>query len=217
MGQATALDKLERPEDAAAVLATLAQQVKGQPAQEAEVALAQAGVASRPGHEAEARAFLEHVLALSPSPEVTRTAQVKLAALEDPARAPAIQAYFHEEHEELRLLRLATALETSPKDPYLHYLLGRRLLQVDAPLEALPHLTQVLQQGPLPDAIRREDVRLKIQAAYLAGDCGTVHHEVGALPDYGPAFRATCSEWAERCDFEQARFQGPLVPHEAFR
>ena len=217
LGQATALDKLERPEDAAGVLATLAQQVKGQPAQEAEVALAQAGVASRPGHEAEARAFLEHVLALTPSPEVTRTAQVKLAGLEEPARAPALQSYFREEHEELRLLRLETALEALPQDPYLHYLLGRRLLQVDAPIEALPHLTQALQHGPLPDALRREAVRLEVQAAWLAGDCGTVHHEVGALPDYGPALRASLSEWAERCDFEQAHFQGPLVPREAFR
>lgn len=217
LGEATALDKLERPDDAAKLLATLAEQVKGQPAQEAEVALAQAGVASRPGHEAQARAFLEHVLALAPSPEVTRTAQVKLAALELPARAPAIQSYFREEHEELRLLRLAVALEALPQDPYLHYLLGRRLLQQDAPLEALPHLGEALRQGPLPDALHREAVRLKVQAAYLAGDCGTVHHEVGALPDWGPAFRASTSEWAERCDFEQAHFQGPLVPREAFR
>ena len=211
LGQATALERLERPDDAAGVLAALAGQVKGQPALEAEVALAQAGVAARPGHEAEARGFLEAVLKLAPSPEVTRTAQVKLAALDVPARAPAIQAYFRESQEELRLLRLSLALGTLPGDPYLHYLLGRRLLQVDAPVEALPNLSRALD-SPLPEALRREALKLKVQAAYLAGDCGAVRHEVGLLPDLGPAFRATTSEWAERCDFEARVFGGPLVP-----
>ncbi|PTL80409.1 hypothetical protein [Vitiosangium sp. GDMCC 1.1324] len=216
LGQATALDRLERPEEASQVLVKLAEQVKGQPALEAEVALAQSDVASRQGNKEQARALLERVLSLSPSPEATRTAQVKLAALDSEARAAPIQAYFRESHEELRLLRLANALQTMPKDPYLHYLLGRRLLQVDAPAEALHHFTQALE-GELPEAIRREALRLRVQAAYLAGDCGAVRHEVGALPDYGPGFRAVATEWAERCDFEDTHFGGPLVPRDAFR
>ncbi|HYO51978.1 hypothetical protein, partial [Archangium sp.] len=216
LGQATALARLERPDEATQVLGALAEQVKGQPSLEAEVALAQADTASRRGNKEQARAFLERVLALAPSPEVTRTAQVKLAALESEARAAPIQAYFRETQEELRLLRLATALETAPRDPYLHYLLGRRLLQVDAPVEALHHLSKALE-GELPEAIRREALRLRVQAAYLAGDCGAVRHEVGALPDYGPAFRALTSEWAERCDFEDRQFWGPLVPRDTFR
>jgi len=216
LGQATALDRLERPDEATQVLGALAEQVKGQPSLEAEVALAQADTASRRGNKEQARAFLDRVLALAPSPEVTRTAQVKLAALESEARAAPIQAYFRETQEELRLLRLATALESTPQDPYLHYLLGRRLLQVDAATEALPHLTRALE-GELPEAIRREALRIRVQAAYLAGDCGTVRHEVGALPDHGPAFRAVTTEWAERCDFEDRHFGGPLVPRDAFR
>ncbi len=216
LGEATALDRLERADEAAQVLETLAEQVKGQPSLEAEVALAQADVASRKGNAEQARAFLDRVLALDPSPETTRTAQVKRAALDSEARAGPIQAYFRETHEELRLLRLATALETTPKDPYLHYLLGRRLLQVDAPALALPHLSQALE-GELPEAIRREALRLRVQAAYLAGDCGAVRHEAGALPDFGPAFRAVATEWVERCDFEDGHFRGPLVPRDAFR
>jgi tetratricopeptide (TPR) repeat protein len=216
LGQATALDRLERPDEATQVLGALAEQVKGQPSLEAEVALAQADTASRRGNKEQARAFLERVLALAPSPEVTRTAQVKLAALESEARAAPIQAYFRETQEELRLLRLASALESTPKDPYLNYLLGRRLLQVDAATEALPHLSRALE-GELPEAIRREALRIRVQAAYLAGDCGTVRHEVGALPDHGPAFRAVTTEWAERCDFEDRHFGGPLVPRDAFR
>ncbi|MGZ3460033.1 MAG: hypothetical protein ACXU86_16190, partial [Archangium sp.] len=216
LGQAVALDRLERPDDASQVLEKLAGQVKDQPSQEAEVALAQADVASRQGNKPRAHAFLDQVLSLNPSPEVTRTAQVKLAALDSDVRAAPIQAYFRESHEELRLLRLATALQAAPQDAYLHYLLGRRLLQVDAPTEALPHLGKALE-GELPEALRREALRLRVQAAYLAGDCGAVRHEVGALPDYGPAFRAVSTEWAERCDFEDQHFGGPLVPREAFR
>jgi tetratricopeptide (TPR) repeat protein len=216
LGQATALDRLERSEEASQVLVALAEQVKGQPALEADVALAQADAASRQGLKEQARAFLERALALAPSPEVTRTAQVKLAALESEARAAPIQAYFRERHEELRLLRLATALEATPKDPYLHYLLGRRLRQVDAPAPALHHLTRALE-GPLPEAIRREALKVRLEAAFLAGDCGAVRHEAGALPDFGPAFRAVATEWMERCDFEDRHFGGPLVPRDSFR
>ena len=216
LGQATALDRLERPEEASQVLVTLAEQVKGQASLEAEVALLQADVTSRQGRKEQARAFLERVLALAPSPEVTRTAQVKLAALESEARAGPVQAYFRETHEELRLLRLATALEATPKDPYLHYLLGRRLRQVDAPAQALHHLSRALE-GELPEAIRREALRLRVETAYLAGDCGAVRHEAGALPDFGPAFRTVATEWVERCDFDDSHFRGPLVPRDTFR
>ena len=87
---------------------------------------------------------------------------------------------------------------------------------MEAAPEALPHLARALE-APTPEAIRRETLRLRLQAAYLAGDCGTVRHEVGALPDLGPAFRATAAEWAERCDFEDAHFGGPLVPRGPFR
>jgi tetratricopeptide (TPR) repeat protein len=216
LGEATALDRLERADEAAQVLAKLAEQVKGQPALEADVTLARADVAARKGNVEQARAFLDQVLALNPSPETTRTAQVKRAALDSPVRATPITAYFRETQEELRLLRLATALETAPKDPYLHYLLGRRLLQVNAPVLALPHLAQALE-GELPEAIRREALRVRLQAAYLAGDCGAVRHEAGALPDFGPAFRAVAAEWVERCDFEDSHFGGPLVPRDTFR
>jgi len=215
LGQATALDRLERPDEASAVLARLAGEVKGQPAMEAEVALAQADVASRSGQMAPARAFLERVLTLAPSPEVTRTAQVKLAALDSPVRA-ALQGYFQDEAEELRLLRLSTALQTAPQDVYLHYLLGRRLLQVGAPRPALRHLTLSLEGAP-PDAIRRETRRLQVQAAYLGGDCGAVRHLAGSAPGESTALRALRAEWAERCDFDARHFGGPLVPRDAFR
>lgn len=218
IGQAAALDQLDRTAEAAQVLAALAERSKEQPALEAEVAMDQADMALRLERLDEARRFLERVLALAPSPELERTAQVKLSALDSPARLETIERYFRDPREELRLLWLSRALVVEPREPYLHYLLGRRLQQADAPGLAMEHLQRSLEaEQRLPEALRREALRLRIETAYLAGDCGAVRHEVGALPDFGPAFKAAATEWAARCDFEDGAFGGPLVPRQAFR
>lgn len=224
LGEASALQRLERKEEAAEVLGRLAARVKGQGAQEAEVLLAQADLALERARPDEARGHLQGALQLAATPEATRTAQVKLAALESPARTAAIGGYFRQDAEELRLLRLALALEALPRDPYLHYLLGRRLAQAGAPRLALEHLGEALSGasggppgGELTPEIRREALRLKVESAYLAGDCGAVRHEVGALPELGRAFAREVGEWRARCDFEDRQLKGPLVPGEAFR
>ncbi|QSQ16695.1 hypothetical protein [Myxococcus landrumensis] len=217
MGEAAALSSLERYDEATAVLSTLAQQVKGQKVTEAEVAMARADVESRREQPSQARVYLDTVLALDATPELTRTALVKLAALESTARREAIDAYFLAPREELRLLMLARALQAVPSDPYLNYLLGRRLQQVGSPFLAGEYLQRALADETLPPALRREALRVKVEAAYLSGDCGAVRHEVGVLPDFGTAFKATALEWMERCDFEEKTFRGPLVPRQAFR
>jgi len=115
-------------------------------------------------------------------------------------------------------LRLALALGALPRAPSLHSLLGRRLAQAGAPRLALEHLAKALGAGEaLPEEIRREALRLRVESAYLAGDCGAVRHEVGALPELGRAFAREAQEWQARCDFEDRHLKGPLVPEEAFR
>ncbi|HYH96832.1 tetratricopeptide repeat protein, partial [Hyalangium sp.] len=221
MGQALALDQLDRTTEAAQLLATLAQQpkVKEQPALEAEVVMDQADMALRLEKLDEAKQYLERVLALAPSPELTRSAQIKLASLDSPSRLSTVERFFRSRKEELRLLYLSRSLETSQRDPYLHYLMGRRLQQVGDPTLGREHLSLALASGgeALPEAIRREALKMLVESSYLAGDCGAVRHEVGALPDFGPAFRKAASEWGARCDFEDAAFHGPLVPRQAFR
>jgi hypothetical protein len=130
-----------------------------------------------------------------------------------------VERYFRSRKEELRLLYLSRALETAPKDPYLNYLLGRRLQQVGDPGLAMEFISRALTSTgeELPEAIRREARKLMVESSYLAGDCGAVRHELGALPDFGPAFRKAADEWGARCDFEDAAFQGPLVPRQPFR
>ena len=219
LGEAAALSTLERYDDAATVLASLAdtERVKGQLVLEAEVAMARADVELRREQPDAARRFLDTVLAKDAGPELTRTAQVKLAALESPARKAPIDAWFRATDDGLRLLLLSRALAMTPRDPYLNYLLGRRLNQVGAPGLAGEPLQQALMEEGLPEALRKEALRLRVESAYLAGDCGAVRHEVGALPDFGPAFRANADEWRQRCDFEETTFRGPLVPRQAFR
>jgi tetratricopeptide (TPR) repeat protein len=219
VGQAAALDQLDRPAEAAQLLATLADKTKDQPALLAEVAMDQAEVALRLQKLDEARQHLERVLALAPSPELERGAYIRLAAIESPSLLRAVEFFFRGRKEELRLLHLARALELNPKEPYLHYLLGRRVQQVGDPSLAVGYLREGLSLGgqAMPEALRRETLRLLVEASYLAGDCGAVRHEVGALPDFGPAFKAAAVEWLARCDFEDATYQGPLVPRQAFR
>ncbi len=219
IGQAAALDQLDRASEAAQVLSALAEKTKDQPAMLAEVAMDQAEVALRLEKLDEAKQHLERVLALAPSPELERGAHIRLAALESPSLLRAVELFFRSPKEELRLLRLARALEAAPQQPYLHYLLGRRVQLVGEPSMAVEYLQRGLALGGpgQPEAIRRETLRLLVEASYLAGDCGAVRHEVGALPDFGPAFKAAALEWVARCDFEDATFQGPLVPRQAFR
>ncbi|AKQ67605.1 hypothetical protein A176_004517 [Myxococcus hansupus] len=217
LGEAAALSQLERYADADAVLAAVTERVKGQAVLEAEVAMARADVALRREQPGEARGFLDTVLAKDAGPELTRTAQVKLAAMESNARQAPIDAYFRASQDEVRLLLLARALTAVPSDPYLNYLLGRRLQQVGSPTLATGYLQQALAAEGLPDALRREALRLRVESAYLSGDCGAVRHEVGALPDFGAAFRAATDEWRARCDFEEKTFRGLLVPRQAFR
>jgi tetratricopeptide (TPR) repeat protein len=219
MGQAVALDQLDHTAEAAQLLATLADKVKSQPALLAEVVMSQADMALRLQRLDEAKKFLEQVLALAPSPELTRSAQIKLAALDSPSRLEATERFFRARHEDLRLLYLARALQAAPRDPSFNYLLGRHLLQAGDPTLAVEYLTEALADGgsELSEALRREALRLLVESSYLAGDCGAVRHQVGALPDFGPAFKAEASEWVARCDFEDAAFHGPLVPRQAFR
>ncbi len=215
LGQASALARMERKADAAQVLIELANRVKEQPALAAEVALAQADLAVQRGKLEDARGILGRLLELGPSPAIERTARARLAGVNSPAAGPALAAYFQPGQEDVKLLVLREALARDPKNPYLTYLLGRRLTPL-VPRLALDYLSLALQ-AELPDSVRRETYRLRVEAFYLAGDCAGARAEVGQLPDLGAAFKARAAQWVERCDFEDRAYKGPLVPEGPFR
>ncbi|HEX4621895.1 MAG TPA: hypothetical protein VH208_10050, partial [Myxococcaceae bacterium] len=124
--------------------------------------------------------------------------------------------YFRPGHEDVKLLILRDALAVAPSDPIILYLLGRRLEQGGAPSLGASYLRRALS-GDLPISIRREALRLQLEADYLSGDCNAVRDEAGHLPDLGAPLKAQAQEWVQRCDFEARTYKGPLVPADAFR
>jgi hypothetical protein len=216
MSQAAALEALDRKGEAARMLEGLQEKVKDKPGLLAEVLMTRADLASRMDRKPEAKAALEQLLAAHPSAASDRTAQVKLAALDRPEIGPALWAYFRPGHEDVKLLLLRDALAQATNDPILLYLLGRRLEQGGAPALGASYLKRALA-GELPASIRRETLRLGIEADYLSGDCNAVRDEAGHLPDLGAPLKAQALEWVQRCDFEARTFKGPLVPADAFR
>jgi tetratricopeptide (TPR) repeat protein len=212
LAEATALQKSGRKAEAVDVLAALAVAVKDQPGPAAEVAMARGDLAWARGKPVEAREYLSQILALDPSPAMDRTARVKLAAIDDPEVGKALWSYFKPGGDDVKLLVLREALKGGPSDVYLSYLLGRRLAQGSAPALALPYLAAALTPGTLPDSIRKETLRLQLEALFLSGDCPGVKDALGKLPSYSTAFTERAKEWDERCVFEQTAFKGPLLP-----
>lgn len=215
IGEAEALKRLDRLPEADAVLQALATQVADTPALAAQVALVRADLLWRK-EPARARAALQKTIALQPGPELTRTAQVRLAAIDHPESVDSVKAYFALEHEDLKLWRLQQAVNSHPQDAVGHYLLGRKLALDEVGPEAETNLATARARG-LPAEVEHEALRLELLASYLAGDCGRVRTLAKSAPRRNLAFAQTVDEWVERCDFEQTRFGAMLVPKEAFR
>ncbi|MBX5482525.1 MAG: hypothetical protein IRZ16_11915 [Myxococcaceae bacterium] len=216
LGEARALTRLDRMPEAEEVLAHLASKLSDQPSVATDVEMARGDIAWRAGKEDRARKHYEEILAHDPEPAQDRAARVKLAALGRPVLDAPIRAWFEEGADDVKLYLLREAVDRAPDDPYLHYLIGRRLTQSGAPRLALEHLQAALAH-PLPESIHNEALRLQIEAEYLAGDCDRVREIVNVLPDFGAAFALWAREWVDRCDFEDRVYKGPLVPEGPFR
>ncbi len=215
LGQARALVRADRKGEAVQVLSSLVEQTKEHPALAAEVHLALADVWYAREQPEEARQYLQHVLGLEVSQAVRRTAQVKLFGLDSLHAGKALWSYFRSGGDDVKLLVLREALTLDPKNPYVNYLIGRRLSEV-APKLAEGYLVAALE-GNLPEPLKKEALRLKVVAAYLAGDCNGVRSALGQAPDYGAAFKAQTGEYLDRCAFEEKVFKGALVPDWPFR
>ena len=216
LGAASTLQRLGRFEEARALLSALASQLQREPTLRAEVMMALADLAWFRGDLPSAESHLREVIQLKGSAATERAAYIKLAAIHSPTVGPILQSYFQPGSEELKLFLLRRAWDEEPRNAYLNYLLGRRLAQYGAAAPANSYLSQALAEN-LPASIRRESWRLKVQSEYLAGDCEAVQTDAGMLPDLDAALKAEIGEWKERCAFEQAAFDGALVPQRAFR
>jgi tetratricopeptide (TPR) repeat protein len=215
IAEAMALEKLGRWPEASEVLTQAALRLESRPSLLSEVWMAQADLAWQQGDGNLAASLLQKVIAVYAKPATERAAYIKLAALESRHVGPAIRFFFESSKENLKLLRLREALERDPDNPFVNYLLGRRLAQEGAHGAAVGFLDRSLN-GELPRSIRLEAIRLKVAEEYLAGDCAAVKVDVGRVPDLGHAFKAEISEWQWRCTFEEQLFNGPLVPSDPF-
>jgi hypothetical protein len=190
--------------------------LQSQPALLSNVLMARVDLAHRAKDDARAEKHLEALLKLHPSPSLERAAHLKLAALRSADVGAALWAYFGAQQDDLRLFFLQRGHARAPNDPSVNYLLGRRLEQLGAARYAVPHLTTALGKE-LPDSLRRETLRLQLQALYLMGDCAGVRDWAGRLPPLGAAFQQNAAEWVDRCTFEEKTYKSPLVPEEPFR
>lgn len=209
IGAARALAAIDRLPDAAELLGKAAELYKDAPQVLAEVQMERADVAQKRNRPEEVKALLEAIAAAQVSAQMNRTAHVKLHALQTPAVADALWAYFGEGKDELKLLVLQKAVQESGADPFLNYLLGRRSAQAGASELARAYLDQALA-GTLPESIHREALRLAIEAQFGAAMCDEVRRTVAAAASQPAAFRARAQEWVDRCAFEEATFQGPF-------
>jgi hypothetical protein len=186
------------------------------PALAVEIAMALADITHAMHDDAAAREQLDKVLGADPSAAMDRTARVKLHGL-TPDGAP-VWTYFSRASDEAK----AVALTDSARDPFVDYLIGRRMAQTGAPKLCVEWMSRALENATLPEqqlpeSIVRELWRLKVENEYLMGDCGAVQTDVAATPSGSNAYQAALREWGERCEFEDATFNGPLVPKEALR
>lgn len=199
--EARAVDRLGRPQEAMALYDAQLERFTDEPGLYAEAALPRAQLALEAGDVDTARRLFTALTAKQVSPAVDRTAHVRLAALALPPKArDAVNAYFAGGDDAVHLYRLREALEVAPGDPFVAYLLGRRLMQSGEWEESLRWLDVALA-APLPDTLAREATRLAVEAAYGAHQCARVE-ALAQDARFGGAFAARARDWLERCRFD---------------
>ncbi len=201
--RAEALRRLGRVDEAKAVLEALEERVKDAPTSWADAALALADLALLKADPVTAQALLQRIVGLHVSPAVDRAANVRLSAMALPeAGAAAVRRFLTSSAESsVGVFLLRDALDASPHDATLTYLLGRRLAQADAPAEALRYLDEALG-ATQAETLRRETMRLAIEMAWRAGRCDRVRSLALEAKAVSTAFAARADDWVQRCDFE---------------
>lgn len=200
LSRASTLRRLGQDDEAKVLLERLAERVKDAPSSWADAALALADLAITRGDDAGARTLLERIVELQISPAMDRTARVRLRSLEatGPVRTALIR-YFGSDSHAAQVHWLDLARAEAPGEPYVAYLLGRRLHEREAFAEALPVLEVARADATLPGSLRRETLRLMIEAAFGAGDCARVKALADEAAQLSGPFGARAADWIERC------------------
>ncbi len=193
---ASALNRLGGASEAQALLQSLLIRSEGASQTKAETLLQLAEFAS---DEQAQQQTLAAVLALEPSAPLTRTAAVRLAGLRLPALQKRAVASYFRDSEVVSVLMLSEALRDFPTETTVAYLLGRRLFQGAAFERALAPLKTA--NGHENQFIRREAVRLFVEAAFQNRQCQQISEVLAPIQASEPVLAERLNDFAARCEF----------------
>ena len=195
LAEANTLRRLSHDDAARALLDQELVRLEAEPSPWAEAALVRADLAQEDGDLETATKLWTRIVERQISPQMERTAQVRLEGL----HVEAVRRYFARGDDEVKLYLLREANASNPGSISVRYLLGRRLQQAGEAAAALPLLEDLLGEA-LPPAIAKETTRLALEAAFALGRCDAVKRWA-STGNYGPAFAARAADWVERCAF----------------
>lgn len=200
LSRASMLRRLGNDDEARGLLEKLAERVKDAPSSWADAALALVDLAIVRGDDDAARALLTQLIEKRISPSMDRTARVRLRSLdsEGPVRV-ALTRYFSTDADVAQVHFLEVARAAQPTEPIVAYLLGRKLHQKEAFASALEVLEVTHADASVPASIRRETLRLMLEATYGAGDCARVTQLADDAKAISGPFGAKARDWVERC------------------
>ncbi len=202
--RASLLRRIGNDQEAETVLNALLTRVSSAPSTWSDVALALADLAIGKGDDARAKELLQTIVEKEASPSMDRTARLRLHSLETTGTVrTALVKYFSNDPDAAQLHWLERAHAEAPSEPYVAYLLGRRLVQKEAHAEALELLDVARADETVPPSIRNEATRLLLEASFGAGDCEKVK-ALAALPGLTVNLGAKARDWAARCAHRRA-------------
>ena len=201
LSRAAMLRRLGSDDKARVLLEKLADRLKDAPSSWADAALALVDLAISRSDDVTARALLSQLIDKRISPSMDRTARVRLRSLDSggPVRL-ALTRYFSSDPDVAQVHFLEVARAEKPSEPFIAYLLGRKLHQKEAFAPTLEVLEVTHADATIPESIRRETVRLMLEAAYGSGNCARVRQLADDAKAISGPFGAKAHDWVERCD-----------------
>ena len=205
---AGALEKAGRITEVIAILAALGADDDNSTPLRARALLRLCDVEARRGDLAAARRAVEAALALPVDESTERNLLLRRLALDGMRpESPALAAYLFAspigvDPDPLLLAVRARAVEAV--SPALgRYLTGRLLYQVASWADAATALAEAHALGLTEPLVARENDRLLVAAAYLAGDLDRARETARRMssPDQPAAVQRSGADWLARCDF----------------
>jgi hypothetical protein len=200
LSRASMLRRLGNDDEARVVLENLAERVKHAPSSWADAALALVELAIIRKDDVTARALLGQIIDKHISASMDRTARVRLHSLDSEGVVRvALTRFFSNDPDVAQVHFLEVARVAQPSEPFVSYLLGRKLHQKESFAPALEVLEVTHADPSVPESIRRETIRLMLEASYGSGNCQRVTQLAEDAKAISGQFGAKAQDWVDRC------------------